>query len=168
MQLVCSGFHGNVVESASRLSILRGVVAGLDGKFFDGIHAGLILLRLAEAHVVGAILAFNADGLGVGGRPAHAYPTSFCKVGPRDQKRYRVRITQSSRERHNGQVAQPITLDVLTQFSAFCSKQRCIGAYGDRLANIPNFELDIDAQCLRNHYCDAGLHKLLESGYRGR
>ena len=41
MELICAGAHGDVEESASSLPELGGVIAGLDGEFFDGVHAGL-------------------------------------------------------------------------------------------------------------------------------
>jgi hypothetical protein len=65
MVLVSARLHGEVEVSASRLTELSRIIAGLDRHFLDGFHALLDDASLSAVKAVGGVLALNANRFAV-------------------------------------------------------------------------------------------------------
>ena len=85
MELIRAGLHGVIEIAATSLTKLRGIIAGLNGDFLDGIHARLNALIDLPVHAVGGILAFDANGMRTGGHSVNPELVFVSKTRPRQQ-----------------------------------------------------------------------------------
>ena len=72
MELVGAGFHRDVEHAAAHLTILGGIIAGLNRDFLNRIHAGLILRGNRRGTGIGCLLALDPERLRVVGGAVNA------------------------------------------------------------------------------------------------
>ena len=169
MVLVGAGLHGGVEEAACDLAILGCEVAGLDGELLNRFHAGLGLgLRVDQ--IVGGILAFDAQRLGVAGIAVDANAAVWAEIATGQQQHHRVGVANARRSGAPGtdsedrEVVQAIHLDVVAQLTAFGLQQRCGIGDGHGLCGGTDFQRRINADRLSHRQFNVLPDKGLESG----
>src|SRR6185436_18631159 len=65
--------HSEIEVAAARLAEFSRIVAGLDGHFLNRVQSGLGNLGLLFPDTVGGVLAFDTNGLSIGGHPVNAH-----------------------------------------------------------------------------------------------
>src|SRR5439155_12266616 len=95
VKLIRSRLHGDVEHTAADLSIFGSVVAGLNGRFLNGVHTGLRLRRDSRGTRVGSVLSIDAEGLRVVRRSVDPDLSIGGPISSRNQQDHGVGIADA-------------------------------------------------------------------------
>src|SRR5262245_40104200 len=173
MERVRSGLHRVVEVTAACLTVLRVIIARLNGDFLQRVNAGLTALIELPPYAVCSILPFNADSLRTRRHSVNSKCVVTDKSGARQERYGRQWISNVAdgttlAQRQDWKITERVQVDVVAHFTTFCFQQRRRRFDSDLFSRGADLELHVHTHYLRETDGEVGPDKFLKSWESGR